>query len=167
MARSCFVEDMATAPPYTKIANHLYMGSQKALKASGANTKHAAFSLYVSTAKQARPPKGIPGVYESLWIKLDDIPWKYREDQETINTLIDISGVIATMVKNGHNTLIFCQMGMNRSGFVTALVLMHLGWSLNAAMKKIRQRHQCTICNDSFVRALKHIELNYFSGRRR
>jgi hypothetical protein len=167
MGRSCFFEDMATAPPFTKIAKNLYMGSKKGLKESGAGTKHAAFSLYVSTAKEVRPPQGIRGVYESLWIKLEDVPWKYREDPETVNTLVEVSGVIATMVKSGHNTLIVCQMGMNRSGFVTALVLMHLGWSLDAAMKKIRQRHQCTICNDSFVKALKHIELNYFNGRRR
>ena len=41
MAKSCFFEDMATAPPYTKIANHLYMGSQKALKASELPTPQA------------------------------------------------------------------------------------------------------------------------------
>lgn len=162
MARSCFVEDMATAPPFTQIAKNLYMGSRKALRVSGANTPHAAFALYVSTAKQVRPPKSIRGVYESIWIKLDDVPWRYQDDPETIDTLIEVSGAIARMVKKGHNTLIFCQMGMNRSGFVTALVLMHLGWTLNAALKKIRQRHQCTIYNDSFLRALRYIERYYF-----
>ena len=164
MARSCFVEDMATAPPFTQITKNLYMGSRKALKVSGANTPHAAFSLYVSTAKEVRPPSGITGVYESLWIKLEDVPWRFRDDPEAIDTLIEVSGVIAKMVKSGHNTLIFCQMGMNRSGFITALVLMHLGWSFNAAMRKIRQRHPCTISNDSFVKALKYIEKNYFGG---
>ena len=163
MAKSCFIEDMSTAPPFTLITKNLYMGSRKALRVSGANTPHAAFSLYVSTAKQVRPPKSIHGVYESIWIKLDDIPWRYQDDPETIETLIEVSGAIARMVKKGHNTLIFCQMGMNRSGFITALVLMHLGWTLNAALKKIRQRHQCTICNDSFLKALRYIERYYFN----
>jgi hypothetical protein len=166
MARSCYIEDMETAPPFTLIAKNLYMGSKKALKLTGGGTRKAAFSLYVSTAKEVRPPSGVPGVHESLWIKLEDVPWRYRDDPESIATLIEVSEVIARMVKSGHKVLIVCQMGMNRSGFVTALVLMHLGYSLNSAMKKVRQRHQCTMCNESFVKALKYIEGNYFGGRR-
>lgn len=162
MAQSCFIEDMETATPFTKVTNNLYMGSQKGLKASGINTSRPFFTIYVSTAKEVKPPKSVPGVFESLWIKMADHPWDYANDPETIRKLVEVTGVIATLTQSGHRVFIFCKMGMNRSGFITALTLMHLGWKLDAALKKIRERHHCTICNESFVDALRFIERTYF-----
>jgi len=162
MAQSCYIEDMATAPAFTKITDNLYMGSQRAIKESGVNTPKPFFTIYVSTAKDVRPPKSLTGVFESMWIRMEDFPWDYESDLVTVKKLVEVTGVIATLVKSGHKVLIFCRMGMNRSGFITALTLMHMGWKLNAALKKIRERHHCTICNESFVNALRFIEKTYF-----
>lgn len=153
---------MAAAPSYSYITKNLYMGSKKVLKESGIDTNDPFFDIYVCTAKEVRPPRSVPGLFTTVWIKMDDFPWNFKKDLESVQNLVGAAGVIAAHVKRKHRVVIFCNMGMNRSGFMTALVLMHLGWSLDAALKKIRERHPCTISNNSFMRALRFIEQTYF-----
>jgi hypothetical protein len=55
----------------------------------------------------------------------------------------------------GDRVLIRCQAGLNRSGLVTALVLMLDGFSPADAIDLIRQRRSASaLCNDAFVRWL-------------
>lgn len=52
----------------------------------------------------------------------------------------------------GDKVLIRCQAGLNRSGLVTALVLMLAGWSASDAIRKIReQRAEVALVNNDFV----------------
>jgi hypothetical protein len=153
---------MATAPAVTRITRSLYMGSKRVLNDPAFLTGKPSFDIYVSTAKEVKPPRSMTGAFESIWIKMDDIPWRFKQDQRTIKRLVETTGVIAALVKQRHRVVIFCHMGMNRSGFITALTLMHLGWSLQEALAKIRTRHHCALSNQSFVRALAYIEEMYF-----
>lgn len=56
---------------------------------------------------------------------------------------------------SGKQTLIRCQAGMNRSGLVTAMVLMLNGSSADSAIKLIRKkRHPDALSNESYVNYL-------------
>jgi protein-tyrosine phosphatase len=162
MARACNYENMATAPAFTKMTRGLYMGSKRVLEESDLHTRKPLFSVYVSAAKEVRPPYSPQGKFETVWIKMDDIPWRFRQDPETVAGLVRTTNTLAKYVKAGHRVVVFCHMGMNRSGLITALILMNLGWPLDKALAKIRGRHQCALSNGSFLKALQHIENEYF-----
>jgi len=149
MGQTCYIEDMEKAGPYTKIHKKLYMGSRKALREP--------FDVYVSMARSVRPPKCIPGVCETMWIKMDDVQWDYFNDVYTQNVLLEAAAVIARLVQAGHSVVIVCEMGMNRSGLMTALVLMTLGMSASTAIRKVRKRGRCALHNQSFVNFLQDI----------
>lgn len=57
-----------------------------------------------------------------------------------------------TAWKRGDKTLIRCQAGLNRSGFITALVLIRDGWDAQAAIDLIRrERSGYALFNEHFV----------------
>ena len=57
--------------------------------------------------------------------------------------------------KRGDRTLIRCQAGLNRSGLVTALILMKSGMSAESAIKLIRKnRADIALFNDHYVKWL-------------
>lgn len=153
MGQTCYIEDMATAPAFSKITEGLYMGSKRAI-----DPKQPLFTIYVSMAREIPPPKSVLGVFESMWVKMDDVDWDFRNDPETMQVLLETSSTIATLIKQGHRVVVFCNMGMNRSGLMVAMVLMQLGWSYKKALRKIKQRHRCTLGNRSFREALKYLE---------
>ena len=63
----------------------------------------------------------------------------------------------------GEQVLIRCQAGLNRSGLVTALALMHGGYSPADAIRLIRlQRSQMALFNNHFVTWLIDKAPNYF-----
>ncbi len=52
--------------------------------------------------------------------------------------------------------LVHCQAGLNRSGLITALALMHLGRTADEAIRLLRDRRSpVVLCNRSFERALR------------
>ena len=54
--------------------------------------------------------------------------------------------------KLGKRVLVRCQAGLNRSGLVTALVLMKAGMTAEAAVELIREkRSPDALCNDAFI----------------
>lgn len=161
MARACDYRDMATAPAFTYITRNIYMGSKRVLKETGIGTGRPMFSIYVSTASDVRPPRS-DGTFETVWVKMDDTTWSFKKDIKTVERLVHVAGTLATLSRQGYKIVIFCHMGMNRSGFMTALVLMQLGWPLGKALSQIRKRHHCVLSNKSFLKALMFIEDNYF-----
>jgi protein-tyrosine phosphatase len=61
---------------------------------------------------------------------------------------------------SGQRVLIRCQAGLNRSGVVTALVLMLEGWSPREAIDLIRSRRSSlALCNDDFVQWLLAVDV--------
>lgn len=62
-----------------------------------------------------------------------------------------------TRWRDGDTVLVRCQAGLNRSGLVTALILMLDGWEPAAAISRIRaQRAPVALRNDRFVEWLMH-----------
>jgi protein-tyrosine phosphatase len=122
------------------------------------------FNIYVSMAMEIPPPKSVLGVFESMWIKMEDVDWDFYGDRRTMKRLLEASDTIATLVKKGYKVVIFCNMGMNRSGLMVAMVLMQLGWPLEKALAKIKARHRCTLSNRSFLEALNYLEIRRRRG---
>jgi protein-tyrosine phosphatase len=144
---------MAKAPAYTQVYPNLFMGSKRAILHPSSE-----FDVYISTAAEIEPPQSILGAFESHHIPLDDKPWNFGDHPEEVEQLVETARDIALLVHNGNKVLIFCHMGMNRSGLMTALTLMHLGMTARQALATIRQRHGCTLSNRSFVKALPFAE---------
>lgn len=71
--------------------------------------------------------------------------------------LVGIAEIAAACVEHG-KTLVHCQAGLNRSGLVGALVLLHQGMTPGAAIALLRARRSpAVLCNttfEAFVRAL-------------
>jgi hypothetical protein len=64
----------------------------------------------------------------------------------------------------GEQVLIRCQAGLNRSGLVTALTLMHAGYQPADAIKQIRQqRSEMALFNNHFVTWLVEQAPQYFA----
>ena len=152
MADFCSIDEMAKAPPYTKVYPNLFIGSKRAL------TEPANFDVYISAASEIKPPKSIMDAFDAYHIPLDDKPWDFTKHPEELQRLVITAHDIAVLVKRGNKVLIFCHMGMNRSGLMTALTLMNLGYTAKQALAAIRKRHGCTLSNKSFVQALPYAE---------
>lgn len=74
---------------------------------------------------------------------------------------VTVRGVLATAIwvhqrwTTGATVLVRCQAGLNRSGLITALVLMLEGRTAVEAITLLReQRSRWVLCNDAFVRWL-------------
>ena len=66
----------------------------------------------------------------------------------------------------GEQVLIRCQAGLNRSGLVTALTMMHAGYEPAAAIRQIRQqRSQMALFNDHFVTWLVEQAPEFFAQK--
>lgn len=147
MTSHCTIGEMATAAPYTRVYPNLFMGSKRAIE----DTDPGDFDVHVSMAAEIKPPRSMRGVYESYHIALYDAPWDFASHPEEAIKLVEISRDLAMMVKSGHKVLVFCNMGMNRSGLMSALILMQMGYPWRKALKTVRKRHGCTMSNPSFV----------------
>jgi protein-tyrosine phosphatase len=67
--------------------------------------------------------------------------------------------------KSGDRVLIRCQAGLNRSGLVTALVLMKEGYSADDAIDLIRaERGEDALCNSHFERWLLTSALSFINS---
>jgi hypothetical protein len=144
---NCTVEEMQDAEPVTRILHGLHMGSMRS------TSEPQRYDLIVSTAEEWRPPRA-RGVTR-MHIPLADVAWDFYNHPQELQQLADTAETIAESVDAGRQVLIFCNMGMNRSGLLTGLTLMHLGYTPRRAINAIRKRHPCTLSNMSFVEALK------------
>jgi protein-tyrosine phosphatase len=66
--------------------------------------------------------------------------------------------------KAGKRVLVRCQAGLNRSGLITALILIRDGYSPTDAVRLIRAgRGEVALCNDTFVRWLEnHADVTFW-----
>jgi hypothetical protein len=150
MNEVCDVHAMATARPYTLIVKNLYMGAARAF--DDPNLRH--FDIYVSAAAEWDPPRSMSGRYDSIHIPLKDVPWNFRRRKGELRALVITAAQIADAVRRGRSVLVYCNMGMNRSGLITGLTLLQLGYPIDRVLRLIRKRHDCTLSNSSFEDAL-------------
>lgn len=144
-----------------EIAPHLYMGSMPTT--FGASHANAGFAALALCAAEFQPRNREFAGIEVLRAMLDDSgpPLTRREAQEAEA----VAKRVAELVGQKRNVLVTCQMGVNRSGLVTALALQHLGYDREASIERVRAKRGERIrellgprwkplCNKSFVHYL-------------
>jgi hypothetical protein len=84
---------------------------------------------------------------------------------------VDMSELFATAKfahdewSSGKRLLIRCQAGLNRSGLITALVLIREGYSAEDAISLIREkRHSQSLFNKQFVKFLLELDTDLWRG---
>lgn len=120
-----------------------------------------AFDVVVYTADE-KQPKGMKVPQGKFVYKLrldDDI---YRPIPQEVQVAVHRMGQsLAGHLRAGHKVLVTCAMGMNRSGIVTALTLMHLtGCSGSQAVDTVKSRRRANdgvapLSNPMFERWLR------------
>lgn len=109
----------------------------------------------------------------TLYADATPVPWGVQEirfgfydaalDESQVGRIIDIARAAHSAWRSGDSVLVRCQAGVNRSGLVTALVLMLEGYSALDAIATIRARRgRQVLCNEHFeewllTRAADHL----------
>lgn len=147
-----FADWPSVAP--TEILTGLWMGglSEDEYIGDPVSEAHYAFAypfeIVLTLYADAQP---VPwGVTELRYGFPDDV----MEDAWALRC-VELSSYAFAKWQTGSRVLIRCQQGVNRSGFVTALVLMRNGYSAPDAVAVVRGRRGAAVLNnDSFERWL-------------
>lgn len=84
--------------------------------------------------------------------------WDSNLEDANMDYLIGVARFMHAEWKRGKRVLTRCQAGWNRSGLVTALILLIDGYSAEAAIDLIRNRRsRDALCNHRFERFLRNI----------
>ena len=78
-------------------------------------------------------------------------------EREEIPRLLEVADWAYDHWQKGEKVLIRCQAGANRSGLITAIVLMKDGMSAEVAIAKIRAKRKFALSNSDFVKFLLEI----------
>lgn len=65
------------------------------------------------------------------------------------------AGAVVRELGAGKRVLVTCRQGRNRSGLVSALAMVMLGWPAEAAIRRIRERRRDALTNEHFVRVIE------------
>lgn len=85
--------------------------------------------------------------------------WDAHTDDMPVPDILETALVAYKDWKAGKKVLVRCQAGLNRSGLITALVLMMDGYSAEDAISLIREtRHPAALCNRDFAAWLRKID---------
>jgi protein-tyrosine phosphatase len=144
---------MASAPAASKLIPGLFMGSQRAIPRAGK------FNVLVCAAEELEQPHNLRKDIEYIHVPLIDRTWNFQRSPKKIMELIDLTADIADMVRQKFKVLIYCNMGMNRSGLISGLTLLHLGYTADAVIRIIRRRSRCALNNQSFVDLIEYADI--------
>ena len=142
-----------------RIAPKLWMGSRPPF---GTRLHDAGFNIVVLCAKEWQPPRNeYPGI-TVLRCPIDDDPeFLPPEDVERAATM---AAHLAKENARGKRILVTCNLGMNRSGLVCALVLAgRYGVGGHAAMEQVRRQRKLPLpgmiplANPQFVALLEKV----------
>jgi len=150
-----YVSDYPEPEPASQIAPGLWMGG-------------TASHELIAVAQQLRgfqPDRPYDAVL-TLFAHASPASWGVEErrfgfpDRQVIGEYVPILHDLADWAydrwDSGRRVLIRCAAGMNRSGLLTAMVLMRSGYSADDAVELIRaRRHPFALNNYSFVRLLR------------
>jgi hypothetical protein len=104
-------------------------------------------SLVVNLAPD--PPLSPGLAIEEIHYPIDDGPIRHID----MGKMLRIARAVSAHTSQGKHTLIHCQMGWNRSGLMTGLVLRDLGFQGDLA-GFIRSRRADALCNVEFAEYL-------------
>lgn len=136
-----------------RVAPRLYQGSKPPM---GPAVKFAGFDALVLCAEEYQPTaEAFPGV-RVHHVPLDDHlrPLSEREWK----SIIGAAGFAAHHARRGRRVLVTCQMGLNRSGIVSATALMMLaGIGAREAIFLVKSNRAGSLSNSSFVEQLSRL----------
>lgn len=120
----------------------------------------------VLAACDYQPPNipGCPTIIRAMLIDSDTMT--YAEKSDVLNVARDIAKRLADMVRGGQHVLVTCWAGLNRSGLITALTLVELGFNPPDAieiLRKTRSRH--ALCNHQFEDLVLSLGCDYCGGK--
>ena len=113
-------------------------------------TKDVPFTSVVTLDAQSQPVKW--GVKEYRF-GIEDGPI----DPTQVKDILKAADWAYEQWKSKETVLIRCQAGANRSGLITALVLMKDGWSAQKAIDHIKSKRSFALSNSDFVGWLNEI----------
>jgi protein-tyrosine phosphatase len=129
-----------------RVAPKLWIGSAPPV---GRSLSRAGFDAVVLCAKEYQPPsRELPGVFV-VHAGFDD---SLQPSAEDVETALEASRLVATLVADKQRTLVSCWLGKNRSGLVTALALHRLyGASGRECIAAVRSARPGALFNPAFV----------------
>jgi hypothetical protein len=138
-------------------ANEVWPGIyQGAFPRHGAFVKHAGFDVLALCALEHQPPaRRFPGV-EVLHVPLDD--WPEGPNESEWLAAKKAARYCAQAVNAGAVILVTCHLGINRSGFVSALTICALtGLPGAVAVDAVQRGRSGALVNPGFVSLLRKI----------
>ncbi|MBW2673161.1 MAG: dual specificity protein phosphatase family protein [Deltaproteobacteria bacterium] len=128
--------------------------------------QHRGFKVLVLAAEEHQPTADHFPAVRVIRFPLDDGPQPWSAQQ--IMALRRLSGWLAQAVSAGQRVLVTCQMGLNRSGIVTAATVMQLTGApaLDVVEMMRRRRDPYVLCNDAFVEILRTEVASWTATRR-
>lgn len=137
--------------PWDQVIPLLYLGGHHTQTDDAVVDRE--FDLVVSLFRMPGYGPG-PGVREIIYRMADaDL------DPERHTELDEIAEEVEYQVAFGRKVLVRCQAGMNRSGLVTGLAMLKMGWTVDDILARMRQaRSPYVLFNKSFVDYLREVE---------
>ena len=123
----------------------------------GPRLKHGVYSedyeVIVFGADEWQPKaKFYPGS-EAVYARLSDIP---KPTAKSFDEAVEAASEVADAIHEGKTVLVTCGQGYNRSGLVTALALIMLGYDTEEAIALIRERRgKSALRNRAFLRFVR------------
>ena len=122
----------------------LYQGG---IPPEGDELRSQGFNLLVLCAEEHQPDALLFSGVRVVLAPFEDRPIKKRD----LAMALEASRIVAEALLHRQKVLVTCQMGLNRSGLVTALALRRLGVSPQRAVWLVRKaRGQWALSNQSF-----------------
>jgi hypothetical protein len=113
--------------------------------------------LHIHCAYECAP---VDSGAETIWIRLDDAPIRWENKQAWVTRVLDTAGQGVRALDEGKVVVVNCFCGLNRSGLISALILMlAFDMSVEYASAHIRQhRSPLALNNESFNRFLRSVD---------
>lgn len=103
----------------------------------------------------AETPPDFVGV-RNKWLRIDDVPTPWNADPAWRRDVMAAAQDAANVLSQGGTVLTTCFMGLNRSGLISALALLHLGVSADDAVELVRAaRGNHALGNRTFVEFIR------------
>lgn len=77
----------------------------------------------------------------AVFCPMDDDPYR-PIDQKSAQVIHGLSRKLSSYIQSGKSVLVTCAQGMNRSGLITGLTMVYLGWSGVDAVQTIRAKRR-------------------------
>ena len=124
---------------------------------TGASVAQSGYYMLVLAAIGYQPAASrFPGVHV-LYAPLNDNGAQMTAYERRV--AIHAARIVARELARGHNVLVTCEQGRNRSGLVAALALVFLGYARPRSVATIRRMRMQALTNQDFARMVEREDL--------